>query len=159
MSMAQCAVLLVLFWFVLVGHEDVPSGAAGLFAAVLIAAWATSRLWAGEEPPVFRPAQWIRFAVYAVRLVRDIVVAAVVVAEKVLDPSMPIEPALIVHRVKFGREVSRIAFANSITLTPGTLTVDVDGDEVHVHCLAPEFGDEIVSGALERRIQRVFEEH
>jgi multicomponent Na+:H+ antiporter subunit E len=158
MKMGQCAALLVLFWFVLLGHWEAVPLVAGLAAAALIAAWASSQLWVADEPPVLRPAQWLRFAGYVLGLVRDIVAAAVVVAEKVLDPRLPIEPVLIVHRTKFEREVSRVALANSITLTPGTLTVDVEGDEFLVHCLAEEFSTGIVDGTFERRIRRVFEE-
>ncbi|MCL4078649.1 Na+/H+ antiporter subunit E [Coriobacteriia bacterium Es71-Z0120] len=158
MKTGQCAALLAVFWFILVGRQNVVSDIVGLLAAVLIASWASSRLWAQDEPPVLGPVQWLRFVGYVLRLVRDIVAAAVVVAEKVLDPRMPIEPVLIAHRAKFDRQVSRVALANSITLTPGTLTVDVDGDQFLVHCLAEEFAEDIVNGTFERRIRRVFEE-
>ncbi|MBC7265952.1 MAG: Na+/H+ antiporter subunit E [Coriobacteriia bacterium] len=158
MKAAQCAALLALFWLVLTGQLDSLSLAAGVMAAVLIAVWVTSSLWQRDDPPVLSPAQWLRFVGYTVRLVRDIVAAAIVVAEKVLDPRMPISPVLIVHRARFDREVSRIALANSITLTPGTLTVDVEGDEFLVHCLNEDFAADIVDGTFDRRIRRVFEE-
>jgi multicomponent Na+:H+ antiporter subunit E len=54
--------------------------------------------------------------------------------------------------------VSRVAFANSITLTPGTLTLDVDEGTFTVHCLSPGFATGIENGDMERRIRRVFEE-
>lgn len=158
MKTAQAAIVLGVFWFVLVGWPTLWTAAFGLAAAVAIAVWAATRLWSEDEPPVLLAVQWVRFAGYCVQLVRDIVAAAIVVAEKVLDPRMPIEPVLIVHRAKFDREVSRVALANSITLTPGTLTVDVQGDEFYIHCLAEDFASDIRDGTVERRIKRVFEE-
>ena len=59
---------------------------------------------------------------------------------------------------QFKRDVSRVAFANSITLTPGTLTVDVEENTFVIHCIAEGFADDITNGDLERRITRVFEE-
>ncbi|MBN2404864.1 MAG: Na+/H+ antiporter subunit E, partial [Coriobacteriia bacterium] len=99
-----------------------------------------------------------RLLAYIAWLLKEIIVAAVYVAEKVLDPRMPIEPIIITHRCSMRRDVSRVAFANSITLTPGTLTVDAEGDVFTIHCLSEEFADSIANGALERRIMRVFEE-
>ncbi|MCX8007658.1 MAG: Na+/H+ antiporter subunit E [Coriobacteriia bacterium] len=157
-NIGQAMVLLAGFWAVLAGLTSPGLVAVGLPVAAAVAAWAGLRLWTDDEPPVMSARQWLRFAGYCVRLVRDIVSAAVLVAEKVLDPRMPIDPVLIVHRARFGREVSRVALANSITLTPGTLTVDVDGDRFVVHCLAEGFADDIRDGTFERRIRRVFEE-
>ena len=61
------------------------------------------------------------------------------------------------HRVQFSSDTARVAFANSITLTPGTLTVDVDGDTYTIHCLHESFSDSISSGDLERRVARTFD--
>lgn len=158
MKALQAGLWLTGFWLVLAGVGSPETTVVGLAAAAALAAWAAHRLWADDEPPVLHARQWLRFAAYCVRLVRDIVAAAVLVAEKVLDPRMPIDPVLVVHRARFDRAVSRIALANSITLTPGTLTVDVDGDEFVIHCLAEEFSAEIRDGTFERRIKRVFEE-
>lgn len=158
MKAFQAGLWLAAFWLVLAGASGIVTTVVGLVGAAGLAAWAAYRLWADDDPPVLSARQWLRFAGYCVGLVRDIVAAAVLVAEKVLDPRMPIDPVLVVHRARFGREVSKIALANSITLTPGTLTVDVDGDEFVIHCLAEEFSSEIRDGTFERRIRRVFEE-
>lgn len=158
MKALQAWLWLAGFWLVLAGAPSATTTLAGLVAAAGLAVWAAFRLWADDDAPVLSARQWLRFGAYCIRLVRDIVAAAILVAEKVLDPRMPIAPVLVVHRARFGRQVSRIALANSITLTPGTLTVDVDGDEFVIHCLAEEFSAEIRDGTFERRIRRVFEE-
>lgn len=113
-------------------------------------------MW-GTDAPTLSARQAVAVLGYVPFLIKEIVVATIYVAEKVLDPRMPIDPVIIAHRCKFERDVSRVAFANSITLTPGTLTVDVDQDTFVVHCLNEGFADSIASGFLERKISQVFE--
>ncbi len=157
MRALKAAIPLLIFWLAITGSLKPLDVALGFAFSVLLGILSARYLWA-EDAPVLTWRQGGRFAVYFLRLLWDIVLAAVGVAEVVLDPHMPIAPVLIAHRTSFTREVSRVAFANSITLTPGTLTVDVEGDVFYIHCIAERFADDIASGDLERRIARVFEE-
>jgi multicomponent Na+:H+ antiporter subunit E len=59
--------------------------------------------------------------------------------------------------VHFDSDTARVAFANSITLTPGTLTVDVEDDTFTIHCLHESFSDSISSGDLEKRVAQTFD--
>jgi multicomponent Na+:H+ antiporter subunit E len=147
---------LLIFWLAITGSLKPVDVALGVVFSVLLGVWAARFLWA-EDAPVLTLRQTGRFVLYFGRLLWDIVVAAVQVAEVVLDPRMPIAPVIIAHRTSFSRDVSRVAFANSITLTPGTLTVDVDGNTFYIHCIDERFADDIASGALERRVLRTFE--
>ncbi|MHB1341691.1 MAG: Na+/H+ antiporter subunit E [Coriobacteriia bacterium] len=158
MRYAQSATLLMLFWLVLTGSLKALDLVFGIAVSLLLAWWTVGTLWAESDAPSLTWRQALRFVAYLVFLIKEIVLAAVGVAEKVLDPRMPIAPVMITHRTRFTREVSRIALANSITLTPGTLTVDVDGDTFVVHCLNEEFAGSISNGEFEGRIKRVFEE-
>lgn len=157
MRTAQASLALFAFWLVITGSASLADLAVGAVLSVLLGWWAAHSLW-HEDAPVLSVRQALHFLAYVPWLVKEIVVAAVYVAEKVLDPRMPIAPTIITHRCDMRRDVSRVAFANSITLTPGTLTVDVDENTFTVHCLSEEFADSIANGALERRITRVFEE-
>ncbi len=156
MRTLRAAVPLLLFWLAVTGSLKPVDVALGIAFSLLLGSWAAHFLWA-EDAPVLSVSQAGRFVVYFAHLLWDIVRAAVHVAEVVLDPRMPIAPVVITHRTSFTRDVSRVAFANSITLTPGTLTVDMDGNTFYIHCLAERFADDIASGDLERRIARVFE--
>ncbi|MDZ4064661.1 MAG: Na+/H+ antiporter subunit E, partial [Coriobacteriia bacterium] len=104
------------------------------------------------------PRQAGRFLIYVAYLIKEIIWANIYVAEKVLDPRLPIDPIIIEHLSALKRPVSETALANSITLTPGTLTVDVDGSVFFVHCLGREFADDIASRKLDHMIAKVFEE-
>lgn len=157
MRTAQASVALFAFWLIITGSAAALDLVIGALLSVALGAWAARMLWA-DDAPTLGGAQFIRLLAYVPWLLKEIIVAAVYVAEKVLDPRMPIAPVIITHRCPMRRDVTRVAFANSITLTPGTLTIDVEGDTFTVHCLAEEFADSIASGALERRITRVFEE-
>jgi len=145
------------FWLALTASLRPLDLAIGLALSVLLGLWAPRFLWA-DDAPLLSARQAGRFVLYIPRLLAAIVVAAVQVAEIVLEPHMPIEPVLIRYHARFERDVSRVAFANSITLTPGTLTVDVEDDTFVIHCIAERFADDITDGGLERTITQVFEE-
>ncbi|MDZ4168175.1 MAG: Na+/H+ antiporter subunit E [Coriobacteriia bacterium] len=158
MKALGAAAPLFVFWLVLTGSLAPADLALGLALSVLLGWWAARALWAAGDEPSLSLKQAVRFCGYLLWLIKEIVVAAVGVAEKVLDPRMPIEPVVVVHHSPLGRTVSRVVFANSITLTPGTLTVDVDESGYTVHCLSEEFATGIENGEMESRIRRVFEE-
>jgi multicomponent Na+:H+ antiporter subunit E len=153
----RAAIPLFVFWLAVTGSVRPADLAAGAVLALLLGVWSAAFLWP-EDAPVLTVRQTGRFVLFIGHLVVSIVQSAIGVAEVVFDPRMPIEPLIISHRTSFDRDISRVAFANSITLTPGTLTIDVEDDTFYIHCLAERFADEITSGELERRIARAFEE-
>lgn len=157
MKVAQASAVLFAFWLVLTGSFAPLDLAIGVALAVTLGAWAARFLWPADAP-VLSARQALRLALYVPRLLASIVMAAIQVAEVVLDPRMPIKPVLVGHRAVFSRDISRVVYANSITMTPGTLTVDIEGDTFYIHCLAERFADDIATGKLERRVSRVFEE-
>lgn len=157
MKTVQATTVLLAFWLVLTGSFAPLDLALGAAFSLLLGIWSARVLWPGDSPAASAK-QAIRFLLYIPRLLVSVLMAAIQVAEVVLDPHMPIKPILVGHRAVFSRDVSRVTFANSITLTPGTLTVDVDGDTFYIHCLAERFATDIANGELERRVSRVFEE-
>ena len=79
-------------------------------------------------------------------------------AGRVLSPSLPINPALVEIRTRLKSPLGRLLLANTITLTPGTLTVDVEGDRLLVHWVYCPPGTDLqrateqISAAFERRL-------
>ena len=153
--LVSVAVLMV-FWLIITGSVRPLDLAIGVLVAFLVTWWSERVLWA-EEPEPLSARAWLRLPGYALYLIKEIVVAALYVAERVIDPRIGIAPTVHIHRVGFSRDSARVAFANSITLTPGTLTLDVEGDVYTVHCLHESFTDAISSGDLERRVSRTFD--
>ncbi len=98
-----------------------------------------------------------RFVLYVFWLLYQIVLANLHVARLVLDPGMPINPKIIRVPTQLRRDVSFVTYANSITLTPGTITIGVERDHLLVHAIDDKVADDLFSGAMEKRIARVFE--
>ncbi|MDE2765397.1 MAG: Na+/H+ antiporter subunit E [Chloroflexota bacterium] len=114
----------------------------------------------GSAPPGFGwfVASWLRFAAYLPWLLWQIVLANLHVARLVLDPRLPIDPALVEFDSTLKTEAAHALLANSITLTPGTVTVEMTARRFVVHCLSAGSRRGIEEGALLRRVEWVFGE-
>lgn len=101
-----------------------------------------------------------RFIAYIPWLLYQIVLANFHVARLALSPNMSelINPQLIRFKVKVRTDISKATFANSITLTPGTITADIKGDEFYVHALSQPVADDLLTGEMERRVAHIFSE-
>lgn len=157
MRTAKTALALFLFWCVLVPPVSWRDPLLGLATATLVASIA-NRLWDPHVDPVFSVLRLRAVPSFALRMVRRIVRSAWQVLRIVLDPRLPIAPEMIRHTVEFEREAARTTYANAISITPGTLTVDVRGDTFIVHCLDPSLATDVTSGRLARDVARLFEE-
>jgi multicomponent Na+:H+ antiporter subunit E len=109
-------------------------------------------------PPTAResPLRTLRFALYVPYLVVEIVKANLLISLVILRPSMPIDPKLTRVRARVRSGLPLLALANSITLTPGTLTVRANDQRLVVHTLIPDAREDLFDGALERAIRFVF---
>lgn len=99
-----------------------------------------------------------RAALFLPYLLAAVVRANVSLAGVVLDPRLPIDPAVVRIPAPSGRLATAL-LANSITLTPGTLTLAVDGDELVVHTLTEATREELVAGGLARAVAFVVDEN
>lgn len=157
MRMAKTTLALLSFWLVVVPPASWTDVVVGAVAALLIAAWSRRFLWHHAEP-FFSTVPVARIPRFAAVMARRIVTAAMQVLVIVLHPRLPIAPELLEETVAFDSEAARVTYANAITATPGTLTVDVRGDTFVVHCLAPGLADDVTKGHLARDVKRLFGE-
>ena len=93
-----------------------------------------------------------RAFVYWPWLAWEVVKANVDVARRVLAPSLPISPTLVRLRASQRSELALVVYANSITLTPGTISVDVEPGEILVHALTRDGARALQSGEMDRRV-------
>jgi multicomponent Na+:H+ antiporter subunit E len=127
-------------WVMLSGKLDALHLLMGA-ASVITITLGTQRLFL--LPPAIGPAAlhpvqalpWRRLVLYVPWLFWQVVVSSIQVAYAVLHPAMPISPRLLRFRMELPHNLARLTLATSITLTPGTITLDVDGDEFLVHTL------------------------
>jgi multicomponent Na+:H+ antiporter subunit E len=99
-----------------------------------------------------------RFIRYVPWLLYQIVLSNIHVASLVLRPTMPIEPGILRYKTRLKTDVALTTFANSITLTPGTITADIHEGEYHVHVLSRKVAEDLMTGEMENRVARIFEE-
>jgi len=104
-----------------------------------------------ESHPVRAIFRYMRFWPW---LTVEIVKSSLDVAKRVLSPDMPISPMVFEVRASQQTAVGRVVLANSFTLTPGTVTMDVDGDRLTVHSLSREAVEYALSGEMDRRVTR-----
>ncbi len=81
-----------------------------------------------------------------------IIKANIDVAKRILSPRLPIAPRIVRVTGTQKTDLCRVIFANSITLTPGTVSLDLDGEEIVVHALTKEAADDVQSGDMDRRV-------
>ncbi len=91
-------------------------------------------------------------------LVCEIVKANVSVLKIIMNPAIQPEPALVYFETRLTGGLSRFLLANSITLTPGTITVSVEGNRYCVHCLDRELGEGIEDSVFVELLERLEEE-
>ncbi|NUB93977.1 monovalent cation/H+ antiporter subunit E [Haloterrigena sp. SYSU A121-1] len=102
------------------------------------------------------PLRAVRFVFYIPYLLWEIVKANIAVSAVILRPSMPIEPTLTRVNARVRSGLPLLALANSITLTPGTLTVRANDQQLLVHTLIPSAREDLFDGGLEKAIRFVF---
>ena len=105
---------------------------------------ATAGYTLGPRPILYLP--WLAW---------EIVKANFQVARIILDPKLPISPRLIRVPAPQQTDLGRVLYANSITLTPGTVSLDLRGDELLIHALTHEAAEGVRSGEMERRVTRM----
>jgi multicomponent Na+:H+ antiporter subunit E len=95
------------------------------------------------------------FLLYVPWLLLEIAKANLHVARVILTPSLPIQPRVIRVRATQGSELGNVIFANSITLTPGTVSLDVRGGSILVHALTDQAATGLVDGGMDARVSRL----
>ncbi len=97
-----------------------------------------------------------RFLLYIPWLVLQIIMANVQVAYLVLHPKMPIEPVLLLFRTRMRKGIAQVTLGNSITLTPGTITISLEDGRYIIHNLKPPLASSLVEGKMQNKIAKVY---
>lgn len=151
---AGMVITLVALWLLLSGHYTPLITGLGLLS-VLLVSWISLRMGLLEynQPDVFR--QTVRSVPYGFWLLKEIILANIDVIKRILDPELPVSPRVVHIQSTQADELARVAYANSITLTPGTISVDVEGTYIEVHTLAESGVEGLMTGEMDKRITEV----
>jgi multicomponent Na+:H+ antiporter subunit E len=102
------------------------------------------------------PRALIHIPLFVAVFLLELVKSTLDVARRVLSPSLPINPGIIKVKTRLISPLGRIILANSITLTPGTMTVDTDGEDLYIHWIDITTSDVDIATA---QIVSKFEKH
>jgi multicomponent Na+:H+ antiporter subunit E len=152
MRIVSLTSFLFAFWIALSGHYTPMLVAAGLAGAlVCVLAAIRMRVADAEGHPIelFRGT-----ATYYPWLIREIAKSAWAVTKIILHPRLPISPTMTVVRASQRSSAAVATYANSITLTPGTITVGVRGKDLTVHALVRDGALDLEGGGMDRRVSR-----
>jgi multicomponent Na+:H+ antiporter subunit E len=156
-NFAGTAVILYAFWVLLSGHLDVFHLTLGALCSATVAYLFHDLLFVNVRVGDIRIMAW-RFIAYIPWLLTQILVANMHVAALVINPRMPIDPEVIRFKTKLETDISCVTLANSITLTPGTITMDIRDGVFYVHALSRLVADELYAGEMEDRVAHIFME-
>jgi len=121
------------FWLVLSGHNEPLILSFGVISSLLVTylAWRMDR----EDRYTFPIRLTWRVFGYVIWLVGEIFRANVKVTRIILNPKLPISPIMVPFGAKMKSDLCRVIYANSITLTPGTITTGTEGSILRIHAL------------------------
>lgn len=144
------AVLLGALWWLLSGQTKPLLLGFGVLSVAFVV-WFARRMEIvdHESHPVHLSGPLAKF--WAM-LIREITVSNIEVVRAILSPGPPIQPHFLRVRTRQTTDLGKVILANSITLTPGTVTVDVRGDELLVHALTESSGRAVEEGQLDRAV-------
>jgi multicomponent Na+:H+ antiporter subunit E len=155
------ALLLMSLWLILSGHLDAFHISLGV-VSILIILWMNGRLnrvvFFDAEPAEREPLRFEYLPGFIVWLIAEVVIGSLHVAYVVLHPRRPVAPSLLLFRAHLPTMGARVLLGNIITLTPGTVTLDIAGDEFMVHTLTPKSSESIIDGTMPRRILQLYDD-
>ena len=145
-----------ILWILLAGSLETSELVAGLIVSLVAAALAMekSNLIEGFRFTLLTPVHVISYlGVFLLALIR----ANLDMARRVLSPQIPLNPEIVRVKTALRSDLGKLVLANSITLTPGTLSVDVIDDEILVHWIDCPQG--IDRERATQQIASLFEKH
>jgi len=152
MRIASLAGFLFAFWLALSGQYTPALIAAGIGSTTLCVYVALrARVADAEGHPIHL---FLGALTYFPWLAWEIAKSAWAVTKIIINPSLPISPTMMVVKVSQRTPLGVNIYANSITLTPGTITVGVNGGELTVHALVKDGADDLQSGDMDRRVSQ-----
>ncbi|MCU0461607.1 MAG: Na+/H+ antiporter subunit E [Bacteroidales bacterium] len=154
-------ILSLIFWLLLTFRLSVPNLIVGSVAS-LICSLIFTRYFITSVYKLVQPKRYFWFLVYLVVFTWECIKANFDVAYRVLHPAMPIKPGIVKVKTSLKSELARMLLANSITMTPGTISVDIIDDYLFVHWIYvrsddPEVYTSIITGKFEKYIKNIIE--
>lgn len=154
-------ILAFLLWLALTFNLSVANLVTGAVAA-LITTLLFGNMYVTHVEKFLQPARYFWGVIYVFIFTWECIKANLDVAYRVLHPALPVKPGIVRVPLHLKSEMARAMLANSITMTPGTISVDIVDDVLYVHWIYvsstdPEAYTEKISGRFEKYIAKIFD--
>lgn len=154
-------ILMFIVWLLLTFNLEVPNLIVGVIVAI-ITSIVFHKSFLSDSKKFFQPQRYFWIIIYLIIFIWECVKANIDVAYRVLSPKMPIKPGIVKVKSKLKTNIGKTFLANSITMTPGTITVDIIDDEFFIHWIYVSSSDpkeysRKILGRFEKYIERIFE--
>jgi multicomponent Na+:H+ antiporter subunit E len=151
----------MIFWFLLTLEFTISNLVVGIVSS-LITSLIFTRFFVVNVYKLIQPKRYFWFLVYLVVFIWECIKANIDVAYRVLHPGMPIRPGIVKVKTTLKSDFAKMLLANSITMTPGTISVDIIDNYLYIHWIYiksedPEVYTRIITGPFEKYIKRIIE--
>ena len=146
-------ITLFIFWLLLSGIYQPLIISFGIASSLLVA-WIAHRMDVIDHEgfPIHLGAKAVSYWPW---LIWEIIKANIDVAAIIIKPKLPITPTMFNSPASQKTEVGQVTYANSITLTPGTISVGVADGIVEVHALTSQSADDVITGRMDKRVSQM----
>jgi len=144
-------VILLIVWLLLNGTFDIFTSLVGVVISGLLAVLFCAKCDVFSDIKL-SPKAFYYFVVYFFVFSWELIKSNFDVARRVITPSLPINPGIVEVKTKLNSKIGRLILANSITLTPGTLTIEIVEDKLFIHWIDVESED--VNQATKQIVQK-----
>lgn len=146
-------VLLILFWLFNSNHYSLLGLALGVTSiATVLCISIRMKVIDNEAQPLHLPLQIPRFYLW---LLKEVILSNISVTRQIWRKTPDISPQLLTIKNNQQTDLGKVIYANSITLVPGTVTVNLQEDIMTVHALTKETAEDLQTGEMEHRINRM----
>jgi len=154
-------ILSLIFWALLTFKLTVPNIIVGTVAS-LICSLFFGRFFITNVYKLLQPHRYFWFLIYLFIFFWECIKANLDVAYRVLHPAMPIRPGIVKVKTTLKSDLAKMLLANSITMTPGTISVDIIDSDLYIHWIYirsedPEIYTKMITGAFEKYIKKIIE--
>jgi len=161
MKWLMCMLSVLALWVLLFWSLDPWVIGTGVFFALIVGSL-LGEIYPDGLPKMLNPRRWLFAAAFLPYFLWRCLLANIDVALRVIHPDVPIRPGIVRVRTTLKGEMARTFLANCITLTPGTLTVDIDGQDFYIHWINIHTDDPArraadICGRFEPLLRRIFE--
>lgn len=154
MSFLITTIVMFAFWILLSGEFTFILITSGVVAS-LITAYLSHDIFIGKADLKTETGRVFKFIVYIPWLLWEIILANVEIAYLVLSPKPLVDPQIVRFKNDLKTDLGIVTLAHSITLTPGTVTVDANREEFVIHAIWQKSAEGIISGEMQRKVKKI----